>query len=128
VVNQAREGIFMSSVAYSRVPGSASFRQVTAAFLAQPGLPFAQVLSPERIQRIFARHGNLFGMSAVYSTVVTLWAFLGQVLRDGKGASCQCAVAAVITCVMDLAVGPYAGKETGETALLRSLLDSLQAT
>ena len=27
-------------------------------------------------------------------------------------------------CVMDLAVGPYAGKETGETALLRQLLDS----
>ena len=27
-------------------------------------------------------------------------------------------------CVMDLAVGPYAGKETGETALLRELLSS----
>jgi putative transposase len=193
----------------------------------QPGLPFARVLSAERIERIFAKHGNLFGMSAVYSTVVTLWAFLGQVLRDGKEASCQSAVAAVVTyqelaglpaptadtgdycraraklsqealrdltvevaeeleqqadaawlwkgrhtklvdgftftmpdteanqdeypqqasqkqgigfpiaracvilslataCAMDLAVGPYVGKETGETALLRSLLDSLQ--
>ncbi len=30
-------------------------------------------------------------------------------------------------CVMDLAVGPYAGKETGETALLRQLLDSFQS-
>jgi hypothetical protein len=30
-------------------------------------------------------------------------------------------------CAMELAVGPYAGKETGETALLRSLLDSLLA-
>ena len=27
-------------------------------------------------------------------------------------------------CAMDLAVGPYSGKETGETALLRSLLES----
>ncbi|MDA1053629.1 MAG: hypothetical protein O3C40_24540 [Planctomycetota bacterium] len=27
-------------------------------------------------------------------------------------------------CAMDLAVGPYAGKETGETALLRQLLGS----
>jgi putative transposase len=227
VVNEAREGFFMYSVARSRVPGCASFRQVAAAFLSQPGLPFARVLSAERIERIFAKHGNLFGMSAVYSTVVTLWAFLGQVLRDGKEASCQSAVAAVVTyqelaalpaptadtgdycraraklsqealrdltvevaeeleqqadaawlwkgrhtklvdgftftmpdteanqdeypqqasqkqgigfpiaracvilslataCAMDLAVGPYVGKETGETALLRSLLDSLQ--
>jgi putative transposase len=228
VVNEAKEGFFMYSVARSRVPGCASFRQVVAAFLSQPGLPFARVLSAERIERIFAKHGNLFGMSAVYSTVVTLWAFLGQVLRDGKEASCQSAVAAVVTyqqlaglpaptadtgdycraraklsekalhdltvevaeeveeqadaawlwkgrhtklvdgftftmpdtkanqdeypqqasqkegigfpiaracvilslataCAMDLAVGPYTGKETGETALLRSLLDSLQA-
>jgi len=218
----------MYSIADSRVPGSTSFRQVVATFLSQPGLPFAGVLSAERIERIFAKHGNLFGMSAVYSTVVTLWAFLGQVLRDGKEASCQSAVAAVITyqqlaglptptadtgdycrardklseealrdltvevaeeleqqadaswlwkgrhaklvdgftftmpdtpanqdeypqqasqkegigfpivracvilslataCAMDLAVGPYTGKETGETALLRSLLDSFQA-
>jgi hypothetical protein len=228
VVNEAKEGFFMYSIADSRVPGCTSFRQVVATFLSQPGLPFAGVLSAERIERIFAKHGNLFGMSAVYSTVVTLWAFLGQVLRDGKEASCQSAVAAVITyqqlaglptptadtgdycrardklseealrdltvevaeeleqqadaswlwkgrhaklvdgftftmpdtpanqdeypqqasqkegigfpivracvilslataCAMDLAVGPYTGKETGETALLRSLLDYFQA-
>lgn len=218
----------MCSIARSRVPRCASFRQVAAAFLSQAGLPFAQVLSAERIERIFAKHNNLFGMSTVYSTVVTLWAFLGQVLRDDKEASCQSAVAAVITyqelvgrsaptadtgdycrardklseealrdlavevaeeleqhadpawlwkgrhaklvdgftftmpdtadnqreypqqasqkegvgfpiaracaivslataCMADLAVGPYAGKETGETALLRSLLDSLHS-
>lgn len=29
--------------------------------------------------------------------------------------------------VLDLALGPYAGKETGETALLRSLLPALAA-
>jgi len=216
----------MSSVAGFPVSDCASFRQVAAAFVLQPGLPFASVLSAERIERVFAKHGNSFGTSAVYSTAVTLWAFLGQVLRDGKEASCQCAVAAVIAyqelaglqvptadtgdycraraklsekalrdltveiadeleqqadpawlwkgrhaklvdgftftmpdteanqrvypqqasqkegigfpiaracvilslataCAMDLAIGPYAGKETGETALLRSLLDSL---
>lgn len=217
----------MRSIARFRVQGGASFRQVASAFLSQPGLPFAQVLSAERIERIFAKHDNLFGMLSVYSTVVTLWAFLGQVLRDDKQASCQAAVATVVTyqelvgrtaptadtgdycraraklseealhdltvevaeeleqqadpdwlwkgrhaklvdgftftmpdtldnqreypqqtsqkegigfpiaracailslataCTMNLAVGPYAGKETGETALLRSLLDSLQ--
>jgi putative transposase len=225
---RSQGGFFMYSVADSRISDCASFRQVVAEFLSQPGLPFAQVLSAQRIQRIFAKHDNLFGMSAVYSTVVTLWAFLGQVLRDGKEASCQSAVAGVITyqelagrpvptadtgdycraraklseealhdltvevaeeleqeadaswlwkgrhaklidgftftmpdtpanqqkypqqasqnkgigfpivracvilslataCAMDLAIAPYAGKETGETALLRSLLDSLKA-
>lgn len=217
----------MSSVARFPVRGCASFRQVVATFLLQPGLPFASVLSAERIQRIFGKHDNLFGLSGIYSTALTLWAFLGQVLRDGKEASCQCAVAAAIAyqklaglevptantgdycraraklseealrdltveigdeleqradpaglwkgrhaklvdgftftmpdtdanqqaypqqasqkegigfpiaractilslataCVLDLAIGPYAGKETGETALLRGLLGSLR--
>lgn len=218
----------MPIIAHSRVSGCIGFRHLTAAFLSQLGLPFAQILSAERIQRIFAKHGNLFGTSSIYSTPVTLWAFLGEVLRDGKEAACQAAVAAVITyqellglpapttdtgdycraraklseaalrdltvevaaeleqqadpawlwkgrhaklvdgftftmpdtpanqqeypqhaaqekgvgfpiaracvilslataCMMNLAVGPYAGKETDETALLRSLLNSLQA-
>lgn len=218
----------MRSIADSRVQGGANFRQVASAFLSQPGLPFAQILSAERIARIFTKHGNLFGMGTVYSTAVTLWAFLGQVLRDDKEASCQSAVAAVVVyqeltggpaptadtgdycraraklseealhdltvevaeeleqqadatwlwkgrhaklvdgftftmpdtmdnqreypqptsqkegigfpiaracailslataCMMNLAIGPYAGKETGETALLRDLLDSLQS-
>lgn len=204
------------------------FQKVVASFLAQPGLPFASVLSAERIERIFAEHGNWFGQDAIYSTVITLWAFLGQALREGKQASCQAAVAEVVThqqqaglpvptadtgnycraraqlsdaalhdlmvevaeqledqappawlwkerhlklidgltftmpdtplnqqafpspksqakgvglpiaracailslataCVCDLAVGPYAGKETGETALLRELPDVLHA-
>jgi len=39
-------------------------------------------------------------------------------------------VAAIVSlataCVMDLAIGPYSGKETGETALLRQLLGSFE--
>lgn len=206
--------------------GRGGFEQVVEAFLLRPGLPFAEVLSAERIERIFTRHGNLFGLDSVYSTIVMVWAFLGQVLRDGKEASCQSAVARIVThqhqrgragpthdtgdycraraklseaalhdlatevaaeveqqappawlwkgrhvklidgftftmpdtpanqaaypqprtqqpgvgqpiaracgivslatgCVLDAAVGPYRGKETGETALLRELLDSL---
>ena len=60
-------------------------------------MPFAGILSAERIERIFARHGNLFGAGAIYSTAVILWSFLGQVLRDGKEASCQAAVARVVS-------------------------------
>jgi putative transposase len=216
------------SVPDSGRSGRSSFQQIAAAFLAQPGLPFASVLSAERIERAFMRHGNLFGMDAVYSTVIMAWSFLGQVLRDGKEASCQAAVARVAAhqqqlgratptadtgdycraraklseaalhdlatevaeevetqaagvwlwkgrhaqlvdgftftmpdtptnqaaypqnvaqkpglgfpiaracailslataCVRDLALGPYAGKETGETALLRELFTSLHA-
>jgi len=52
--------------------------------------------SNERIQRIFADHDNLFGLNAVYSTITVTWAFLAQVLRDGKEASCRAAVAGIV--------------------------------
>ncbi len=218
----------MADLPHSANCGSGSFQRIVATFLSQPGLPFVNVLSAERIERIFAKHGNLFGGGAIYSTAVMVWSFLGQVLRDGKEASCQSAVArVVISChqqgtdtptadtgdyckaraklseaalrdltrevaaevqqqadpswlwkglhaklvdgftftmpdteknqaeypspktqkkgvglpiaraaailslataaVMDLAVGPYSGKETGETALLRGLLGSFVA-
>ncbi len=85
----------MRSVTQTNRSASGQFRQLLAPFLAQPGLPFAGVLSAERVQRIFAKHQNLFAMSGIFSTVNVLWAFLGQVLRDGKEAACQAAVAAI---------------------------------
>ena len=81
----------------SRSGASRSFSQVAAAFLVQPGLPFAKVLSAERIERVFTKHGNLFGGGAIYSTAIMVWSFLSQVLRDGKEASCQAAVARVVS-------------------------------
>jgi putative transposase len=212
----------------SPAPGRGSFQKVVEAFLAGEGLPFANILSAERIERVFARHDCRFGLHGVYSTAIMVWSFLSQVLRDGKEASCQAAVARVVSycqhqgrqtptedtgdycraraklsaaalrdlsqevaeeleqaadsswlwkgrchaklidgftftmpdtpanqaqfphpktqqpgvglpiaravailslataCVMDLALGPYQGKETGESALLRTLLASLQ--
>jgi len=208
--------------------GCSRFQQVADAFLSAPGLPFANVLSAERIERIFAKHDCRFGLHGVYTTAIVVWSFLSQVLRDGKEASCQAAVARVVGyceqaglaapthdtgdycrargklsesalhelsnevaeemeqaadpkwlweelhaklvdgftftmpdtpknqaryphpktqkpgvglpiargvaiislatgCVMDVAIGPYKGKETGETALLRSMLGSLAA-
>lgn len=218
----------MAAVPESANSRSNSFQKIADAFLSQAGLPFANVLSAERIERIFTKHGNRFGTGAIYSTAVMVWSFLGQVLRDGKEASCQSAVARVVTfcqqqgsdiptpdtgdycraraklsepalrdltcevanevetqadpswlfkgkhaklidgftftmpdtqknqaaypqqkaqkagvgfpiaravailslataCVMDVAIGPCSGKETGETALLRSMLKSLSA-
>ena len=210
----------------SPVPSSSTFHKVVDAFLSGEGLPFAGILSAERIERIFAKHDSIFGLHGVYSTAVMVWAFLSQVLRDEKEASCQAAVARVVSycefvgvasptsdtgdfcraraklseaamkelccevaaeleqsadptwlwekmhpklidgftftmpdtvknqaeypqqkaqkpgvgqpiaravaiislataCVMDSSIGPYAGKETGESALLRSMMKSL---
>ena len=216
-------------IPHSSSRGSRGFQQVADAFLAGVGLPFAEILSAQRIERVFARHDGLFGAQGVYSTAIMIWSFLSQVLRDGKEASCQAAVARVVchceqagidaptqdtgdycraraklsaaalrelsgevaeeleqaaderwlwkdkqhaklvdgftftmpdtpenqakypqqkaqkpgvglpiaravaivslatACVMDLAMGPYKGKETGESALLRGLLGSLAA-
>lgn len=76
--------------------GSGNFAQIAATFLADPGLPFTRLLSAERIERVFRRHGNLFGGNTIYSTAVMVWSFLSQVLRDDKEASCQAAVARII--------------------------------
>ena len=86
----------MRDIADSADRRSGDFRQIVASFLMQPGLPFARLISAERIERVFARHGNLFGRNGVYSTAVVVWSFLGQVLRDGKEASCLAAVARVV--------------------------------
>ena len=77
--------------------GEPGFQQIVDGFLLQPGLPFATVLTAEKIERIFRKHGGLFGKDDIYSTAIVLWAFLGQVLRDGKEAACQAAVAGIIS-------------------------------
>ena len=76
---------------------TASFQKIVDAFFAGDGLPFAEILSAERIKRIFQKHDCLFGVHGVYNTAITVWAFLSQVLRDGKEASCQAAVARVVS-------------------------------
>jgi putative transposase len=75
---------------------SRSFQKTVDAFLGGEGLPFAEVLSSERIERVFQKHGCLFGLHGTYTTAIMVWSFLSQVLRDGKEASCQSAVARVV--------------------------------
>jgi putative transposase len=87
----------MRNISHDGGRDSSGFQRIVDAFLLQTGLPFAEVLSAERIERIFARHGNLFGEERIYSTALMIWAFLGQVLRDGKEASCQSAVARIVS-------------------------------
>ncbi len=107
----------------SPAPGSGSFRQVTDAFLAGEGLPFAHVLSAERIERVFAKHGCQFGLHGVYTTALMVWSFLSQVLRDGKEASCQAAVARVVSyCQQQGRSAPTA--DTGDYCRARAKLSA----
>ena len=49
-------------------------------------LPFGQVLSAHRVREMFADSDVLFGYGEndFWNTGLTLWAFVGQVLHDGK--------------------------------------------
>jgi len=76
---------------------SGSFEKVVDVFLSGEGLPFSEILSADRIEQSFAKHNCRFGAHGVYTTAIMVWSFLGQVLRDGKEASCQSAVARVVS-------------------------------
>jgi len=73
------------------------FRLVLASFLQRPGLPFADVLSEDAIQKAFETEDATFAdePDAVYTPAVTLWAFLSQVLFKGEQRSCVAAVVRV---------------------------------
>jgi hypothetical protein len=103
--------------------GSLSFQKIVDVFLGGEGLPFAEVLSAERIERIFQKHGCLFGLHGVYTTAIMVWSFLSQVLRDGKEASCQAAVARVVSyCQMKGRRTPT--QDTGDYCRARAKLSS----
>jgi putative transposase len=143
----------MASLSTQRMPFKNDFSVIADSLSQDSGLPFASVLDAESIERVFREEEALFGQEDVFSTQLVLWAFLAQTLRDGKGVACSAAVADIATyllqtgqrpgvglpiaricavislataCVWDLAIGPYEGNKTGESALLRSLLDTLE--
>ena len=78
--------------------GNGDFQRVASCLLLEKGLPLGSVLPAAEIERIFRRHDGFFGdtYNGVYNTAVVLWAFLSQVLADGKMRSCAAAVARVI--------------------------------
>ena len=101
--------------------GNRGFQRILDAFLAGDALPFATVLSAERIRRVFASHDNLFGLNTVYSTMTVLWAFLAQALRDGKEASCQAAVAGIVAWRLQRGLAPPTA-DTGDYCRARAKL------
>lgn len=101
--------------------GTGDFQKITDSFLSCKGLPFDSVLPKEKIHEIFSKHDNLFAPNGIYSTAVVLWAFLGQVLRDGKEAACQSAVACIIDfCLLNGRCAPT--QDTGDYCVARQKL------
>jgi len=100
---------------------SSGFRRVVDVFLAGAGLPFSQILSAERIERICGAQGCLFGQNRIYSTPVVLWAWLSQVLRDGKEAACQAAVASIVAACLERGEAPPT-EDTGDYCRSRAKL------
>ena len=83
----------MSGIPDSSSRDSSDFGATLKGFLAHEGLPFADILSSRRVEQVFRSYRNCFG--GIYTTSTVLWAFLSQVLRDGKEASCRSAVARI---------------------------------
>ena len=84
------------------------FRLVLASFLQRPGLPFADTLTEEAIQKAFVDEDAGFAddPDAVYTPAITLWAFLSQVLFKDEQRSCVAGVARVIVLLVALRRGP----------------------
>jgi hypothetical protein len=107
-----------------RSPSSnTDFQVIVNSFLSDKGLPLASVLPASEIERIFRRYDGLFGntYNAVYGTAIVLWAFLSQVLADGKMRSCSAAVARIADFLIALDETPPS-TDTGEYCKARKKL------
>ncbi len=105
----------MTNVDAERMDRKSRFDAVAAPFLrgGGEGLPFADVLNAESIEHAFSAEDGLFAQDDIFSTDITLWAFLAQTLRDGKGASCTSAVAEITTYMLQTGQQPPAGGTGG---------------
>jgi hypothetical protein len=99
------------------------FRLVLASFLQRPGLPFADALAEEAIQKAFDDEDANFAddEEAVYTPAITLWAFLSQVLFKDEQRSCVAAVARVVVLLVALERGPCS-RNTGAYCRARGKL------
>jgi putative transposase len=89
-------------LSYNSPRGCLDFDHALAPFLAEEGLPFANVLPAATIERAFAEEGVRFGTTkqSVFTPALTLWAFLSQVVHEAK--SCHAAVLRVATLLIAL--------------------------
>jgi Transposase DDE domain len=105
----------------SLYPQRPTFATVLRTFADDDGLPFADTLTAEDIQRACDAEGVRFGQGQgdVYTPAVTLWALLAQCLSQSK--SCVAAVARVL--VLRVAMGlPPCGAGSGGYCKARAKL------
>ena len=88
-------------------------------------LPFGQVLSAHRVREMFADSDVLFGYGEndFWNTGLTLWAFVGQVLHDGKQRSCNAAVTHAARHMLEQGTQP-ASPDSGQYCRARHKLNS----
>ena len=99
----------MTSLSTPPACGKNEFTVIADSFLHDPGLPFASVLDHDMIERVFREEEALFGQDDIYSTPIVLWAFLAQMLRDGKGVACASAVADITAYLLQRGQRPPSG-------------------
>ena len=109
----------MSSIPSSFGKRSFSFRDALQGFLLHNDLPFASLLDDGRIREVFQKHSSLSG--GIFTTAIALWAFLSQVLRDDKEASCQSAVARISAYLIRVGKKPPSA-DTGDYCRARAKL------
>jgi hypothetical protein len=74
--------------------GKSNFEKISRTFFNDPALPFASILSAEAVVAVFQKYDGCFG-GVFFSVSLVLWAFLSQVLSDGKERSCFAAVSRI---------------------------------
>ena len=122
VQKNPRRDFTLSSIPSSFGKRSFTFRDALQGFLLHDDLPFASMLDNEWIQEVFRKHQSLFG--GIFHTTIVLWAFLSQVLRDGKEASCQSAVSRISAFLIRAGKKPPTS-DTGDYCRARSKLSEL---
>ena len=84
------------------------FRLILASFLQRRGLPFADALPEDAVEKALADEDVSFGddEDAIYTPEITLWAFLSQVLFKDEQRSCVAAVARIAVLLAALSRAP----------------------
>ena len=113
----------MTTISVHARQGGQDAKLIADTFLCGRGLPFAEVLPAYMIEAVFRKYDALFGntYNAIYGTAIVLWAFLSQVLADGKNRSCSAAVLRVIAFLVSVGKTPPS-TDTGDYCAARAKL------
>ena len=111
----------MSNIAFAPKFFNNPFQQISQSFLDDPTLAFAKVLSAEVVEATFRKYDS-FREGGFYSTAIVLWAFLSQVLADGKSASASAAVSRIAAYFM-MKGQPIPSSNTGDYCNARKCLE-----